>query len=171
MILKTYILTWEMPTVMNEYVESTKYYGENVAYGNPKGQEDIMKQLQQLSMLFDEEEDQYEDEDEMSQWYEFDAYQDFTDETAIYPPEKGLEYVALGLASEAGEFAGKVKKMIRDNKYDLEAMAAELGDVLWYVARAAAELDLHLSDIAQENVEKLKSRMERGKLKGSGDDR
>ena len=172
MILKTYILTWEMPTMMNEYVESTKYYGENVAYGNPK--EDIMQQLRQLSMDFEEDTEAYlqeDDEEEMSQWYEFDAYQDFTDETAIYPPEKGLEYVALGLASEAGEFAGKVKKMIRDNKYDLEAMASELGDVLWYVARAAAELDLHLSDIAQENVEKLKSRMERGKLKGSGDDR
>lgn len=156
----------------NEYVESTQYYsnlGENVSYGNPKGQEEVMELLQRLGQEF--EEDQYEDEDEMAQWYEFDAYQDFTDETAIYPEEKGLEYVALGLASEAGEFAGKVKKMIRDNKYDLDAMVAELGDVLWYVARAAAELDLHLSDIAQENVEKLKSRMERGKLKGSGDDR
>ena len=114
---------------------------------------------------------QEQDEEEMSQWYEFDAYQDFTDSTAIYPPEKGLEYTALGLASEAGEFAGKVKKMIRDKTYDTEAMIAELGDVLWYVARAAAELDVHLSDVAKDNVEKLKSRMERGKLKGSGDKR
>lgn len=167
--MKTYIWTWETP-MMNEYEQSTQYFtDENVAYGNPKDQEDIMKQLQQLSMEF--EEDQYEDEDEMATWYEFDAYQDFTDETAIYPPEKGLEYVALGLASEAGEFAGKVKKMIRDNKYDSLEMMQELGDVLWYVARAAAELDFHLSDVAIENVEKLKSRMERGKLKGSGDDR
>lgn len=111
------------------------------------------------------------DEEEMSQWYEFDAYQDFTDETAIYPEEKGLEYTALGLASEAGEFAGKIKKGIRDNQWDLDAMAAELGDVLWYVARAAAELDIHLSDIAKENVEKLKSRKERNVVGGSGDDR
>jgi NTP pyrophosphatase (non-canonical NTP hydrolase) len=114
---------------------------------------------------------QEQDEEEMSQWYEFDAYQDFTDSTAIYPPEKGLEYTALGLASEAGEFAGKVKKMIRDGSYDTEAMIAELGDVLWYVARAAAELDVHLSDVAKDNVEKLKSRQDRGKLKGSGDER
>ena len=161
--------------MMNEYEESTKYFtGENVAYGNPSGQEDIMKILQQLSMEFEEDTEAYlqeEDEEEMAQWYEFDAYQDFTDETAIYPPEKGLEYVALGLASEAGEFAGKVKKMIRDNKYDSLEMMQELGDILWYVARAAAELDFHLSDVAIENVEKLKSRMSRGKLKGSGDDR
>lgn len=114
---------------------------------------------------------QEQDEEEMAQWYEFDAYQDFTDTTAIYPPEKGLEYVALGLASEAGEFAGKVKKAIRDNQWDLDAMAAELGDVLWYVARAAAELDVHLSDVAKDNIEKLKSRQDRGKLGGSGDSR
>lgn len=114
---------------------------------------------------------QEQDEEEMAQWYFFDAYQDFTDETAIYPPEKGLEYTALGLASEAGEFAGKVSKAIRDNNYDTDAMIAELGDVLWYVARAAAELDIHLSDVAKENVEKLKSRLERGKISGSGDNR
>lgn len=135
----------------NEYVEVTSYFGQDDHYG---------------LML-----DQIKDMEEIGQYTNFDAYQDFTDSTAIYPPEKGLEYTALGLASEAGEFAGKVKKMIRDKTYDTEAMIAELGDVLWYVARAAAELDVHLSDVAKDNVEKLKSRMERGKLKGSGDKR
>ena len=115
--------------------------------------------------------DQEADEEEMAQWSQFDAYQDFTDETAIYPPEKGIEYTALGLASEAGEYAGKVKKAIRDNQWDTEAMAAELGDVLWYVARAAAELDMCLSDIAAMNIEKLLSRKNRGKIGGAGDDR
>lgn len=108
---------------------------------------------------------------EIAQETMFDAYQDFTDETAIYPEEKGLEYTALGLASEAGEFAGKVKKWIRDGKKDDEALVAELGDVLWYVARAAAELEVHLSDVAKTNVEKLKSRKERNVIGGSGDDR
>ncbi len=111
------------------------------------------------------------DEEEMSQWYQFDAYQDFTDETAIYPEDKGLEYTALGLASEAGEFAGKVKKWIRDGKKDDEALVAELGDVLGYVAQAAAAMDVHLSDVAKTNVEKLKSRKERNTIGGNGDDR
>ena len=119
----------------------------------------------------DHYEEQLADMKEIDQYIFFDLYQDFTDSTAIYPPEKGLEYTALGLASEAGEFAGKVKKMIRDKTYDTDAMIAELGDVLWYVARAAAELDVHLSDVAKDNIEKLKSRQDRGKLGGSGDSR
>ena len=126
---------------------------------------DLIKELE------DWEAEQLADMEEILTYSEFDAYQDFTDSTAIYPPNKGLEYTALGLASEAGEFAGKVKKMIRDKTYDTEAMIAELGDVLWYVARAAAELDVHLSDVAKDNVEKLKSRMERNVVKGDGDNR
>lgn len=131
----------------NEYVETTSYYGD------------------------DHYDEQVRDAEEIAAWTDMDSYQDWTDSTAIYPPEKGLEYTALGLASEAGEFAGKVKKMIRDGNYDTEAMIAELGDVLWYVARAAAELDVHLSDVAKDNIEKLKSRQDRGKLGGSGDSR
>ena len=138
--------------MMNEHeaVSRTEYYGDD-HYG---------------LMI-----DQIKDMEEIDQYIFFDMYQDFTDSTAIYPEEQGLEYTALGLASEAGEFAGKVKKMIRDKTYDTEAMIAELGDVLWYVARAAAELDVHLSDVAKDNIEKLKSRQDRGKLGGSGDER
>jgi len=156
----------------NEYTSSIEYYGEPKIYVQ---EVDVMAQLHKLAREFEEDTeaylDQEEDEAEMATWFEFDAYQDWTDETAIYPPEKGIEYTALGLASEAGEFAGKVKKAIRDNNYDLDAMAAELGDVLWYVARAAAELDIHLSDVAQMNIEKLQSRKERDTLSGSGDKR
>ncbi len=151
---------------INEYVESIQYFGQDDSYGEPKGTESSQDHVCDSDCF-----DQTEDEEEMAQWFEFDAYQDFTDETAIYPATKGIEYTALGLASEAGEYAGKIKKAIRDNNWDVEAMAAELGDILWYVARAAAELDLCLSDIARDNVDKLKSRMSRGKIGGSGDDR
>ncbi len=51
------------------------------------------------------------------------------------------------------------------------AMAKELGDVLWYVAQLASELDLDLDEIAEANLEKLLSRQRRGVLSGSGDDR
>jgi len=56
------------------------------------------------------------DEEEMGRWYKFDEYQDWTDSTAIYPEDKALEYVALGLVNEAGEFAGKVKKILRGDR-------------------------------------------------------
>lgn len=157
--------------MMNEHdaVPGTEYYW-SINYGEPVGKEEE-QMVDMIQELEDWEAEQLADMEEIDQYIFFDIYQDFTDSTAIYPPEKGLEYTALGLASEAGEFAGKVKKAIRDNTYDADAMAAELGDVLWYLARAAAELDYHLSTIAEMNVEKLKSRKERNVLGGSGDER
>jgi len=104
--------------------------------------------------------------------YEYQA-----SKTAIFPKEKALEYLALGLTSEAGEVAGKVKKLIRDGA-DVEgfemkkiAIASEVGDVLWYCALMAKEVGIPLNTIMQMNLEKLHSRKERGTLKGSGDNR
>jgi len=107
----------------------------------------------------------------------FKDYQARTAETARYP-DVGANpiYPALGLAGETGEVCEKVKKVLRDNggNFDADAVSAikkELGDVLWYVARLAAELGLDMEDVAAENLAKLTSRKERGQLHGSGDDR
>jgi len=106
-----------------------------------------------------------------------DLYERLAGNTAIFPKEKALEYLALGLTSEAGEVAGKVKKLIRDGE-DVEgfemkkiAIASEVGDVLWYCAMMAKEVGVPLNTIMKENLEKLHSRKERGKLSGSGDNR
>ena len=40
-------------------------------------------------------------------------YQEFTKTTAVYPPSKAIEYLALGLTSEAGEVAGVIKRYLR----------------------------------------------------------
>jgi NTP pyrophosphatase (non-canonical NTP hydrolase) len=101
----------------------------------------------------------------------FDDYQAAAKKTAIYPEQYKVIYPALGLAGESGEVAEKVKKWIRDGKLDPEAVKKELGDVLWYVAAVASDLDLSLSDVAQTNVQKLESRQARGTLSGSGDNR
>ena len=82
----------------------------------------------------------------------------------------------LGLAGEAGEVEDKIKKVIRDKggKLDEEAkgeLVKELGDTLWYVATIARYLDVPLSKVAEGNVSKLQSRLERGKISGSGDNR
>ena len=97
--------------------------------------------------------------------------------TAVYPGAgDNLLYPTLGLCGEAGEVAEKVKKMVRDDGGELtaarrEALAGELGDVLWYVAQLATEAGLDLDDVADANLAKLRSRQERAVLQGSGDDR
>jgi NTP pyrophosphatase (non-canonical NTP hydrolase) len=108
---------------------------------------------------------------------EFSEYQRDSRATAFYPGAgENIVYPALGLCGEAGEVAEKVKKAIRDDGGELtderrEALAAELGDVLWYVAQLATEASLDLDSIAAGNLAKLRSRRERNVLSGSGDAR
>jgi NTP pyrophosphatase (non-canonical NTP hydrolase) len=126
---------------------------------------------------------------------DFKEYQERANETAIYPPvlvpgppdgseilqssmleELEVVYPALGLAGEAGEFANKVKKIIRDNQGKLsetvrQDLLDELGDVLWYVAACVSDLDGNLEEVAIGNVLKLQSRKERNVIGGSGDNR
>ena len=109
----------------------------------------------------------------------YERYDDFTAETSQYPGKgdlQGLLYVALGLAGEAGEFANKVKKILRDHNGQVtedvrDKLVGELGDVLWYVSRAAQELGTSLFYVKHHNVEKLRSRRERNTISGTGDDR
>ncbi len=104
-------------------------------------------------------------------------YQTSALKTAIYPNMgANFAYPALGLVGEAGEVADKLKKVIRDNDGILtdtvrDAVAKEIGDVLWYVSVLAYEMDYDLNTIAQTNLDKLASRQERGVLTGSGDNR
>jgi len=103
-------------------------------------------------------------------------YQRESRRTAAYPRDHWLAYPALGLAGEAGEVAEHAKKALRDDDGEITdarrtAMSKELGDVLWYVAQLATELGLELDEIAQENLDKLRSRQQRGVLSGSGDER
>jgi NTP pyrophosphatase (non-canonical NTP hydrolase) len=104
-------------------------------------------------------------------------YQELSRRTAAYPGAgENIVYPTLGLAGEAGEVAEKVKKLLRDDGGILseerrDALAGELGDVLWYVAQVATEAGLDLEEIAQGNLDKLLSRKQRGVLSGSGDRR
>ncbi len=108
---------------------------------------------------------------------EFNQYQEEARKSAIYP-NKGNNFIypTLGLAGEAGEVAEKIKKIIRDSdgivsEEKKAELAKELGDVLWYISNLAEELGLKLEDVARGNIEKLRSRLERGKVHGNGDNR
>ena len=107
----------------------------------------------------------------------FTEYQTKSRKTAKYPPiGHPVIYPTLGLTNEAGEVAGKIKKIFRDKEgvigaTEREALKGELGDVLWYLAQVCTELDLSLDEVAGYNIEKLYSRLERGKIGGEGDNR
>lgn len=107
----------------------------------------------------------------------FDDYQRESRKTwGLVTTDHAIVYPTLGLANEAGEVAGKVKKIFRDKggvigDDDREALKGELGDVLWYLAQICTELDLSLSEVAEANLVKLFSRLERGRIRGEGDDR
>lgn len=118
----------------------------------------------------------------MNKFEDFDTYQNWTEETAIYP---SVVYPRLALAEEVGELLGKLAKFERDvmkepmpieefqEKYDalLTAVKKEAGDVLWQLARVLKDLNISMAECARGNVEKLTSRRERNVISGSGDDR
>ncbi|MGC8855238.1 MAG: nucleoside triphosphate pyrophosphohydrolase family protein [Anaerolineae bacterium] len=104
-------------------------------------------------------------------------YQQKSRRTALYPAiGHPLIYPTLGLVNEAGEVAGKIKKIFRDkgghiSEAERQALKAEMGDVLWYLAQLASELGLSLEEIAKHNLEKLLDRQQRGVIGGEGDNR
>lgn len=123
-----------------------------------------------------------------------DLYQDLSSKSAIYPGRGtplGLDYVALKMNGEAGEFAEHVGKAMRDDalietkpRDDFiaiyfgaltterrTALIKEVGDVLWYLGAACRELGIPLSLAAEMNLVKLAGRTERKTLRGSGDER
>ena len=107
---------------------------------------------------------------------EINDYQRMALETAIYPEEQRIIYPTLGLTGEAGEVADKVKKVLRDNNGEFapekrQQIMMELGDVLWYCATLASDLGYSLQDVCQANYDKLKSRQQRDKIHGEGDNR
>jgi NTP pyrophosphatase (non-canonical NTP hydrolase) len=103
-------------------------------------------------------------------------YQNEALSTAVYGNGSKIIYPTLGLAGEAGEVADKVKKVLRDNNGEFDEwrklqIAAEIGDVLWYIAALTNDLGYTLEDIAKLNIGKLKSRRENNTIHGEGDNR
>ena len=118
-------------------------------------------------------------EAEPPEYYEDDwqQYQQEATKTALHvKTDHPVVYPTLGLANEAGEVAGKIKKIFRDKQgkfsnEDLTDLKYELGYVLWYLSQVCTALDLDLGDVAEANLKKLLSRKTRGKLQGDGDKR
>ena len=107
----------------------------------------------------------------------FSTYQNESRKTwNVISVDHPIVYPTLGLMNEAGELAGKIKKIFRDkdgriSSDDRQELKYELGDVLWYLTQICTELDLTLEEVAEANLVKLFSRLERNKIRGEGDHR
>jgi len=117
--------------------------------------------------------------------------------TTCTESSNNFAYMMLNLVGEVGEFASKVAKSIRKglrsigrNGYktgqnqlhgnypsisasdaDREELKKEAGDILWQLAGLCKVMGWTLEEVAEQNLEKLASRQERGKIVGDGDNR
>lgn len=106
------------------------------------------------------------------------------------PASNNFSYMFLNLVGEVGEFASKVAKAIRKDNATImenhitlweqqcgkdlvfrEEMRKEAGDILWQLSGLCKVMGWSLEEVAVENLEKLASRQERGKIDGEGDNR
>jgi NTP pyrophosphatase (non-canonical NTP hydrolase) len=104
-------------------------------------------------------------------------YQAFTPTTFVVPDDIVASqdaYLFSGLVAEAGEVAGNWAKYCRAD-FDIDELILrtkkELGDVLYFTFQLANRLDLDVEEILEVNRSKLQGRMDKGKIKGDGEER
>ena len=69
----------------------------------------------------------------------------------------------MGLCGEAGEAIDLVKKhLAQGHPLDAARLAAELGDVAWYLAETAHAIGYDLETVLRMNIEKLERRYPQG---------
>lgn len=105
----------------------------------------------------------------------FEQYDAFVHSIAV-GPARCFSYCGHGLAEEAGEVNGKIKRHFRgdgnfDNPKNREAALLECGDTLWYLTALAQAIGSNLQEIVDLNIKKLTTRHAEGKVLGSGDKR
>lgn len=69
----------------------------------------------------------------------------------------------LGLAEEAGEVAGLMKRVLRNFSKDQERTTREnfideMGDVLWYLTACCISHETTLEEVWEHNIKKLEER-------------
>jgi NTP pyrophosphatase (non-canonical NTP hydrolase) len=109
---------------------------------------------------------------ETSRFTNIDSYQEEIKRFRL--PSYGPEAAVFGLLSEAGEVAGVFQKLIRGDYGYTDAQAKlkkELGDGLFHIATIATDNGWTVSELLDDNVEKLDGRLLRGTILGSGDNR
>lgn len=70
----------------------------------------------------------------------------------------------LGVAGEAGDLAGCIKKTYFHKNDQKEGVRENIGDVMWYLIAICDFYSWELEDILDENIEKLAKRYPEGKF-------
>jgi NTP pyrophosphatase (non-canonical NTP hydrolase) len=93
-------------------------------------------------------------------------YQQLCKATAKKFDSKEMEILTwgLGIAGEAGDVAGCIKKTVAHDNDQRHGIKENIGDTLWYAAMICNYFDWELEDILRENLEKLKKRYPQGKF-------
>lgn len=82
------------------------------------------------------------------------VYQRISNEQKLH-----LIHYGMGMVTEAGEFIDMLKKHLMYGKpLDLVNLREEIGDILWYIARACTSLETTIEEEMERNNEKLKAR-------------
>lgn len=96
----------------------------------------------------------------------FDDFQRASSRTSqTGPTRERLLIRALGLSGEAAEVGQILKKWARQGPeapLDVEALADELSDLLWYIADLSSLCGLRLEEVAAHNIDKLRRRYPEG---------
>lgn len=95
---------------------------------------------------------------------ELKEYQKFCKMTAkkFDSKEKEILTWGLGIAGEAGDVAGCIKKTFSHDNNQKSGIRENLGDVMWYIAMICEFFGWNLEDIMKENIEKLRRRHPEG---------
>lgn len=91
-------------------------------------------------------------------------YQELCKNTAQKFEDKEKEILTwgLGIAGEAGDVAGCIKKTFSHKNDQIAGIRENLGDVLWYTATICNYFGWDLDEVLGENIEKLKKRYPQG---------
>jgi NTP pyrophosphatase (non-canonical NTP hydrolase) len=102
---------------------------------------------------------------------DFDKYQTAVVDTADYDDPF---YPIASLMVEAAELADLfVKPLLRgdEGEPDVKEIVSEAGDVLWNLTAILSDYGISLHEVAAFNSEKLRSRKDRGVIRGKGGNR
>ena len=91
-------------------------------------------------------------------------YQKICQQTAKKFKNKDVEILTwgLGVAGEAGDVAGCIKKTVSHGNDQREGIRENIGDTLWYLAMVCNFYGWDMEKILGENIKKLKERYPKG---------